>query len=396
MKKIKLKIIGIIIIVTILLHSSIVIAVSSSQAQLQNEQNKIENEKKNAEAELKEVQEEKSTTVKEVEKLSNQIEDYQSQIDKLDEQISELNTKISESQENLDKAQSDYTKQEKLLETRLVAIQESGETRFLDFLLSSDNIMDLISNYYLITEITTSDAELLDKIQTQKQKIEEAKTKLEEDKQQLATSKASKSQISTQLQASKQEKNTYVAQLTDQEKQLQKEIEELKSHESSIGNRIAQMQQEYDNKNSSGNNSFNNNSNSSSSYGFGWPVSNHAIGTRFGVAGPYWSSGYHTGIDFPVSSGTAVFAVGDGKVFDTGYNSAYGNFVEIYHGNNIYSFYAHASSVYVSIGQTVSKGQQIMASGKSGNVTGAHLHFEIRTPGYKYANCVNPLNYLPN
>ena len=94
-------------------------------------------------------------------------------------------------------------------------------------------------------------------------------------------------------------------------------------------------------------------------------------------------------------SGTPVYSVGDGQVVDTGYNRAYGNYVEIYHGNNIYSFYAHASSVIVSSGQYVTKGQQVMRSGRTGNVTGAHLHFEIRTPGPRYANCVNPMNYLP-
>ena len=174
------------------------------------------------------------------------------------------------------------------------------------------------------------------------------------------------------------------------------EIDELKNHESSISSKIKKMQQEYDEQikknNSSNNGSINN---GTSSYGFGWPVSNHTIGTSYGVAGSYWSSGYHTGIDFPVLSGTPVYSVGDGQVFDTGYNSAYGNFVEIYHGNNVYSFYAHATSVRVSVGQKVSKGQQIMISGSTGNVSGPHLHFEIRTPGYRYANCVNPRPYLP-
>ena len=133
----------------------------------------------------------------------------------------------------------------------------------------------------------------------------------------------------------------------------------------------------------------------SSSYGFGYPVTNHHIGTGYGVSGRYWSSGHHTGVDFPVSSGTAVYSIGDGQVVDTGYNRAYGNYVEIYHGNNIYSFYAHAKSVIVSSGQHVTKGQQVMWSGATGNVTGPHLHFEIRTPGPRYANCVNPMNYLP-
>ena len=163
------------------------------------------------------------------------------------------------------------------------------------------------------------------------------------------------------------------------------------------------------NKNNSSNNTANNNSNSnsgntsngsngnssSSSYGFGWPVSNPIIGTGYGVSGSMWSSGKHTGVDFRASTGTQVFAVGDGIVVDTGFSRAYGNFVEIYHGNNIYSFYAHASSVKISQGQTVSKGQLIMLSGATGNVSGPHLHFEIRSPGMRYANCVNPMPYLP-
>ncbi len=384
MNKIGLKIIGILIISIIILQSTTVMAVSSDQVQLQNEQNKVQNDKKEAEEQLKKVKIQKSETVKQVEQLSSQIEEYQSQINTLNDQISQLNEEITKSQEKLNKAQSDYKKQQELLDARLVATYEAGETSYLDVILSSANIVDLISNYYLVTEVATNDTELLEKIEKQKQEIETVKVKLENDKQKLDTSKSSKQQIATKLQASKQEKNSYVSQLSEQEKQLQKEIDELKEHENSIRNRIEQMQREYDQQN-----------NGSSSYGFGWPVTNHAIGTRYGVAGSYWSSGYHTGVDFPVPTGTPVYAVGNGKVFDTGYNSAYGNFVEIYHGNNLYSFYAHASSVKVSVGQNVSKGQQIMLSGSSGNVTGAHLHFEIRTPGYKYANCVNPMKYLP-
>ena len=150
------------------------------------------------------------------------------------------------------------------------------------------------------------------------------------------------------------------------------------------------------NKNTGSNNgNSSNGNNSTSSCGFGWPVSNPIIGTGYGVSGSMWSSGRHTGVDFRASIGTQVFSVGNGIVVDTGFNKAYGNFVEIYHGNNIYSFYAHASSVKISQGQTVSKGQLIMLSGATGNVSGPHLHFEIRSPGMRYANCVNPMPYLP-
>ena len=128
-------------------------------------------------------QEEQDKIIKKIiEKLDTQISDYETQIDELNTKIEELNNKIQESQEKLNKAQEDYTKQQELLNSRLVAIQEAGETSYLDFILSSNSLTDLISNYYLVTELTTNDTELLDKIQKQKEEIEKAKIDLENSK----------------------------------------------------------------------------------------------------------------------------------------------------------------------------------------------------------------------
>lgn len=396
MKKVMLKLVGVIII-AILIQTNVVIG-ASSQKDLKNVDNKIEEKKE----ELNNIKEEKTDTMSQVEELTNKISSYQQQIEELDSKINDLNTQISDSQEQLNKAQEDYTKQEELLNARLVATYEAGDTSYLDFILSSESITDLISNYYLISEIATNDSELLEKIQKQKDTIENTKKTLENSKNELATSKTTKQSVSSQLQSTKEQKNEQVAKLSEDEKSVQAQIDELVSHEASIKAEIAKMKAEFDKKGQQPNNVSNNgnssgsyNNSGTSSYGFGWPVVNHTIGTRYGVSGSWWSSGHHTGVDFPVGKGTAVYAVGNGQVFDTGYNSAYGNFVEIYHGNNVYSFYAHASSVNVTKGQTVSKGQQIMLSGSTGNVSGPHLHFEIRSPGYGYYSCVNPMNYLP-
>ena len=390
MKKISLKILGIILVLVISLQCNIVMAVSQEDLDKVNSQ--IDDKKE----ELENVQNEKSETMTEVEKLTTQISDYQSQIDDLDKQIDDLNSKIEESQEKVDEAQAKYDENKKLAEERLVVMQESGETSYLDLILSSDSIIDLISGYYLASELAEADTELLDGLEEERQNLENAKQELENSKQELDNVKKSKESYTEQLQTAKNEKNKQIEKLSADEQKLQAQIDELVSHEASIKNEIARMKEEYDKKNSSSSSSGGTNSNNStSSYGFGWPVSNNRIGTGYGASGSMWSSGYHTGVDFPVGSGTPVYAVGDGQVFDTGYNSAYGNFVEIYHGNNVYSFYAHASSVQVKKGQAVSKGQQIMLSGATGNVTGAHLHFEIRSPGYGYSSCVNPMNYLP-
>ncbi|MFE9256649.1 peptidoglycan DD-metalloendopeptidase family protein [Streptomyces sp. NPDC006879] len=126
--------------------------------------------------------------------------------------------------------------------------------------------------------------------------------------------------------------------------------------------------------------------------GFTAPVS-ASITTPYHLAGGMWSSGYHTGVDFAVGTGTSVKAVGAGTVVSAGWAGAYGNEVVIRHEDGRYSQYAHLSSLAVSAGQTVSGGQQIGLSGSTGNSTGPHLHFEIRT-GVGYGSDVDPLAYL--
>jgi murein DD-endopeptidase MepM/ murein hydrolase activator NlpD len=129
------------------------------------------------------------------------------------------------------------------------------------------------------------------------------------------------------------------------------------------------------------------------SSGFVAPVSGAGVGTSYRTAGSMWSSGYHTGVDFVVPTGTSLKAVGAGTVVSAGWGGAYGNQVVIRLADGYYAQYAHLSSVSVSAGQTVAAGQQVGLSGATGNVTGPHLHFEIRT-GAGYGSDVDPVAYL--
>ncbi|MFR9800499.1 peptidoglycan DD-metalloendopeptidase family protein [Streptomyces sp. MS06] len=130
-----------------------------------------------------------------------------------------------------------------------------------------------------------------------------------------------------------------------------------------------------------------------SSSGYTLPVSGATIGTGYHVAGSMWASGYHTGVDFVVPSGTSLKAVAGGTVVSAGWGGAYGNQVVIKLHDGYYAQYAHLSQLSVSAGQTVSAGQQIGLSGATGNVTGPHLHFEIRTTP-NYGSDVDPVAYL--
>lgn len=392
MKKTLAKIFGITISFALVFQTISVDA--TTQKQLEKEKSQINTQIEDAKEKQKEIEAQKSEAMKSVESLMSKIDTAEDEVDNLQSKIDELKTQIAQKEKDITSKEDEYNKQMELLDERMLKMYKSPKTGYLETFLTASNMTDFLAKYYAASELVSYDKKLMQETKAQKEQIENEKSALEENKKDLDNSLAEKESKSNELKALKKDKETQVAKLTEEEKQTQKEIEELQAHEKTVSKKIEQMQREYDEQQKKNNNT-NSNSATNGSTGFGWPVKNNTIGTKYGASGKYWSSGYHTGVDFPVSTGTQVYSVGDGQVFDTGYSSAYGNFVEIYHGNNIYSFYAHGSKVQVSVGEKVSKGDPIMLSGRTGNVTGPHLHFEIRTPGYRYSNCVNPMKYLP-
>lgn len=118
-----------------------------------------------------------------------------------------------------------------------------------------------------------------------------------------------------------------------------------------------------------------------------------ATGTPYHATGSSWSKGYHTGVDFPVPTGTSVKAVTAGEVVSAGWGGSFGYQVVIRHADGRYTQYAHLSAISVRDGQSVSGGQRIGRSGSTGNSTGPHLHFEVRT-GPGFGTDIDPLSYL--
>jgi murein DD-endopeptidase MepM/ murein hydrolase activator NlpD len=127
------------------------------------------------------------------------------------------------------------------------------------------------------------------------------------------------------------------------------------------------------------------------------PVKKYTLSATFAQAGSMWQS-THSGQDFAVASGTNVVAAHGGTVVKAGGNgagdgAAYGNAIVIKHGNGTYSQYAHLSRIDVRVGQVVSTGQHIALSGNTGNSSGPHLHFEIRTTA-NYGSAIDPVKFL--
>ena len=120
---------------------------------------------------------------------------------------------------------------------------------------------------------------------------------------------------------------------------------------------------------------------------------NAAMGTPYRAAGSEWSKGYHTGVDFPVPTGTSVEAVAAGHVVSAGWGGSFGYQVVIRHADGRYTQYGHLSAISVKDGQSVVTGQRIGRAGSTGNSTGPHLHFEVRT-GPEFGSDIDPVAYL--
>lgn len=122
------------------------------------------------------------------------------------------------------------------------------------------------------------------------------------------------------------------------------------------------------------------------------PVTGRIITTAYRQAGA-WAEGFHTGVDFAVPIGTSVWSAAPGTVVSAGWQGAYGEAVMVRHDDGMFSLYAHLSEVSAVAGDKVTAGQQLGVSGSTGNSTGPHLHFEVRTSN-DYGAHTDPLAYL--
>jgi murein DD-endopeptidase MepM/ murein hydrolase activator NlpD len=122
------------------------------------------------------------------------------------------------------------------------------------------------------------------------------------------------------------------------------------------------------------------------------PTTGYKLGAGYAQAGPHWIH-THSGQDFVVNSGTKVRAAHGGTVVTAGWGGAYGNNIVIKNGSHLYTQYGHLSHIGVHVGEHVNTAEKIGLSGSTGNSTGPHLHFEVRSTPY-YGSSVEPLHFL--
>lgn len=319
--------------------------------------------------------------------LTNQISTTQKQINLLDNKISYLQNDIADKEQRINELSAEVVQQQDLFMKRIRSIYKTSVgTSMLGMVFGVDSLGSYLSYGKYLSRISEHDSALL---QTLSDNIEELRTlqaQMQAEKEDLADTKVTaeskkasltsqKTEVESTLQDIKKLEQEYMADKAAVEKemkQIQADIDAIYASTAGSGSQV-----DY------------------SGTGFIYPVKGYTyISSYYGWR--FNNTNYHTGVDFPAPANTPIRASASGTVIyvrtGAGYGRAwgYGNYVIVDHGGGFSTLYAHCTSIPVSVGDTVTKGQTIAYVGTTGWSTGYHLHFEIRRNGAH----TNPLNYL--
>ncbi len=349
---------------------------------LQTQRSDLQNQLNEANGQLNDVQSNLSENLQQVEKLDDRIETAQQELAEQESKITELKESIEEIETQLNSVTEKYNKQVELFKKRMVAIYMAGETQYLDVLLKSSSLSDFISSYYLISQLTEIDENLLNDLESKKKTMDLSRQKLENEKKELATIIENQTRTTRTLQNTKKMRENFIAKLSDDEKNLQAKIDEINKQYEEVNQQILALTQ---------------NGIDTAYIGgeLAWPVPGYTrITSKYAMRVHPITGQYklHTGVDIGAPLGANFVAANDGVVVKAGLNAAYGNMVIIDHGGGISTLYAHGSEILVEVGQTVKRGDPILKVGSTGYSTGPHAHFEVRINGVT----TDPLPYITN
>lgn len=387
--------------------------------QLEQENQKYQKILDDTKSDIAEKEEYKSALVSKVQVLDEKIAVTR-------EKISSLNDDIKEKQDAYDKGLSEVEDQFDALANRLRILYMSGNATDLEIIFGAKDFSDLIDKMELVKSLANSDKELISEIQTKLDELSTKKKSLEADKKDLETQQASlksdqdefnklisdNDEILKNLYASNSEAQNSLESAALQSDEIEAKISQYYAAQKAAAEHAAQASQSSSSSGSSSGSSSSGSSSSGSSSvivpsgsGFAWPTPGFvSLSSEWFEDREVYN---HGGIDIAGAGimGTPVVAAADGTVVATnsscthnwgksyscGCGGGYGNYVMISHAGGKMTVYGHLTSLTVSSGQSVSRGQVIGYVGSTGNSTGPHLHYECRLNGVRY----NPMSEYP-
>lgn len=357
--------------------------------------NDLENKKEELQQQIDDVREEKESKIADAAAVEEKVSDLQEDIDVIQGEIDECQNQIEVKIEELAEAEQKADDQYEAMKLRLRAMYEEDTTSYVTLLFSGESLTDMLSYAEIIKQLVSYDNTMHDNLVATEQQIADAKTELEEQKQLSEEKKGELDEKQAAYEEQKSQLDQAIAELSDEEAQALQEYQEAEAAEKSLKAQIAAAEAAAASRQqgSGGDNASQGQAVTYSGEGFIYPCTGYtSISSDYGYRVHPTLHVYklHTGIDFPVPSGTPVHASSGGTVIQAGWNNAYGNVVVISHGGGISTLYAHNTSLLVSVGQTVTQGQTIAYSGNTGYSTGPHCHFEV----LKNGSAVDPKAYL--
>lgn len=323
-------------------------------------------------------------------KLDSGLEAMQAKIDKYNDLISEKEKQITKNEKELEKAEEVQKKQYDDMKKRIRFMYERGDSTYLDVLASSESFGDILNKADYIEQLSAYDRNKLNEYAEQtkyveacREELKEEKKVIDEAKKDAETEQAGMNDLLDEKQAQVGDVNADItnkeAAIKEYENAIASENSEIKAMEKAVADEKAKLAQADSRQYNGGM--------------FTWPCPSYTrISDDYGerIHPILGIKQFHNGVDMAAPSGSPILAAYDGDVVGAGYSPTMGNYVMIDHGSGLYTIYMHASALYVSVGQSVTKGQKIAAVGSTGRSTGSHLHFSVRLNGAY----TSPWNYL--
>lgn len=370
-------------------------AIAASLTELQQEQARLEQEQEENDAKLASLKEDQSKQQEYKDALDAQMQNLQSQIDGLNTQINSLDASIEEKNTAIAEKQKNIDEDVETLKERLCAIYMMGDASTLEILLQSESVIDMAQKVELLNIITEHDTKLIAQLTADMESIADEKAEIESEKEQVAAARTELESKGSELAEVQAEAERVLEELNQSVASVQAESDRIAEEKAQADKAVDDWLEDYyaSQKPSTGGGSSSGSGGYTSTGNFTWPVPGFTrLTTRF----QEWTyGGYHRGIDIASTGGRSIYgapivAADSGRVIKAGWNNSYGNCVYIDHGGGYVTRYAHASSLAVTQGQTVTKGQTIAYVGSTGDSFGAHLHFEVILNG----TLKNPMSYF--
>ncbi len=376
------------LIVLVLITALVSATFISSFAVSQEEKDAATKAAKDAKAATEEKRKEAKELAKKAAAAVANFEEAEKELEQIAGEVESIKVEIANKEAEIETTKADMEKKEKEIETqnealndRLTAMYKTGNTGFVDVILNSSDVEDLLANVGMVQKILESDQNLLKKLQKEYKKLDELKKQLEEQEAALVDQQISleAKEVETEelkkkyqaeadeMHALQEQKEAEAAEMAAEALQLQLEAERMIVES---GGQIEMSTGDYQ-----------------------WPTaSNWQLSDKYGWRRcPFHGKEFHNGLDIVLTSGTRgapVYAIADGYVTRASYYGGYGNCIQYAIGNGYSVLYGHLSGFNCKKGQYVTKGSVLGYIGSTGNSTGPHLHFTV----FQNGSTISPLS----